>query len=139
MAKYRHRVFEMYDFFEEACLALKPKATGQATESSVGDSQTFKYLVVTCSATITRVEFKNAEDFGKDNVTDLGRDLSQLADGMERGGKVLLDFTGVKSFSPECIASLVLLNQNLRHKGGRIALCCLDPATRESFFASTAK
>ena len=60
----------------------------------------------------------------------------ELADLLGRDSQVLLDFSGVASFNAASISALVQFNKNLQTKGSRIALCCLEPATRESFFVT---
>jgi anti-anti-sigma regulatory factor len=94
------------------------------------------HLAVSRSAGVTQVRFKEAQTFGEETVSDLRDDFAQLADRLGRDSKVLLDFTGVKSFSAASIGALALFNQKLQTKGSRIALCCLAPAARESFFAA---
>ena len=42
MAKYRHRIFEMYEFRDEATRALTPKSARPATEATAPESWTFK-------------------------------------------------------------------------------------------------
>ena len=134
MAKYRHRIFEMYEFRDEATRALTPKSARPVTEATDSESWTFKHSAVSHSARVAHVQFKMAQTFGKETVNDLRVDFSQLADRLVRDSKVLLDFAGVKSFYAASIDTLVLFNQKLRYKGSRIVLCCLEPAARESFF-----
>ena len=134
MAKYRHRFFEMYEFRDEAIRALTPKTAHLATEGAGSESWTFTHLAVSRSASVTHVEFKRVQTFGEEIVSDLRKEFAQLADALVRDSKVLLDFAGVKLFCAACIDEIILLNQNLRTKGSRIVLCCLDPAVRASFF-----
>jgi len=141
MAKYRHRIFEMYEFRDEAIQALTPKSERPVTEvfapdTSSPESWNFKYLAVSRPGSVTQVQFTKAQSFGEETLGDLRDDFAQLADKLGKNSKVLVDFTGVESFSSQCIDALALFNQKLRTKGSRIALCCLDTATRESFFAS---
>ena len=136
MAKYRHRIFEMYEFRDEAIRALTPKTVCPVTEPTAPESWALKHLAVSRSASVTHVEFKKAQTFGKETVSDLRNDFAQLADRLARDSKVLLDFAGVKSICAASIEQLVLFNQKLRIKGSRIALCCLDPTVRECFFAA---
>lgn len=126
----------MYDFRDEAIRALTPKTADPVMEATAPESWTFRHLAVSRSASVTHVEFKRAETFGEETVSTLRKDFAKLADQLVRGSKVLLDFAGVKSFCAASIDALVLFNQNLKHRGSRIALCCLDPAARESFFAA---
>ena len=55
---------------------------------------------------------------------------------MVRDCKVLFNFAGVKSLCSAPMDALILFNKKLRTKSSRMALCCLDPAARESFFAT---
>jgi len=137
MAKYRHRIFEMYDFRDEAIDALTPKIARPVTKASEPESWSFKHLTVSLSACVTHVEFKRSQTFGEETVGDLREDFVQLADSLVGDSKVLLDFAGVKSFCEASIDTLVLFNQKLRYKGSRIVLCCLEPAVRESFFPAS--
>ena len=134
MAKYRHRIFEMYEFRDETILALTPKIAKPAPELTAPESWAFKHLAVSRSASVTHVKFKEAPTLGEETV-NFGGDFAQLADRLGRDSKVLLDFTGVTAFSSSSIEVLVQFKQKLQPKGSRLALCCLDPAVRESFFA----
>ncbi len=134
MAKYRHRIFEMYEFRDEATRALTAKSARPVTESTAQESWTFKHLAVSHSARVAHVRFKSALAFGEETKNDLRADFAQLADRLVRDSKVLLDFVGVKSFCAAAIHELVLFNQKLRTKGSRLALCRLDPTVHQSFF-----
>jgi anti-anti-sigma regulatory factor len=133
MAKYRHRIFEMFDLRDEAIHALTPKTAYHGTDPTASESWALKQLAVSRSASVTLVEFKGAE-FGEETVSDLHEDFSQLADILVRDSKVLLDFAGVKSFCTAAIDELIRFKKILRTKGSRIVLCCLEPTARESFF-----
>ena len=136
MAKHRHAIFEMYEFRDEAIRALTPKTAHPVTEATASESSTFKHLVVSRAAAVTQVEFKRAQTLGDEIVRDLREDFAQLADTLVRDSKVVLDFAGVKSFCTASIQALVIFDKKLRIKGSRIALCCLEPAARESFFGT---
>ena len=136
MAKYRHRIFEMYELRDEAIVALTPKTARPATEASAPESWSFTHLAVSRSTCVTHVEFKGSQTFGEETVDDLREDFSQLAERLVTDSKVLLDFAGVKSFCAASVDTLVRFNKKLRNKGSRTVLCCLEPAARESFFAA---
>lgn len=136
MAKYRHRIFEMYEFRDEAIRALAPKSDQPATETITPESWTFVNLSVSRSAGVTHVQFKNAQTFEEESASDLRDDFAQLADRLGKDSRVLLDFAGVTSFSAASLNALVLFNQKLQTKGSRMALCCLEPAAREAIFAA---
>ena len=93
-------------------------------------------LAVSNAASVTHVEFKEAQSFGEETLDDLREDFSELASRLGKDSKVLLDFAGVRAFSSDSIDVLALFNRQLRTKGSRIAVCCLDPEARESFFAA---
>jgi anti-anti-sigma regulatory factor len=136
MAKYRHPIFEMYEFRDEAIHALMPMTTSTATEATAPESWTFKHLAVSRTASITLVEFKSTQVLEEETLSDLRADFEQLANNLIRDSKVLLDFTNVEQLCAASIKEIVLFNQKLRTKGSRIALCCLGPVARESFFAA---
>ena len=137
MAKYRHRIFEMYEFRDEAIRALTPKSEKVATEATAPESWSFRHLAISRSAGVTLVQFnKQAKSFTEETVSELSEDFAQLADILGRDSKVLLDFSGVVLFSSAAIDSLILFNKKLQMKGSRIALCSLDPPVREFFFVS---
>ncbi len=137
MAKYPHRIFEMYEFRDEAIQELTPKTERNLAEATEPESWTFKYLAVSRPEDVTLVTFKEATEFGDAAVNELRDDLARLADMLEKNSKVLIDFTGVASFSAASVNAIALCKQRLRNKGSRIALCSLAPTVRESFFAAT--
>ena len=136
MAKYRHRIFEMYDSRDEAIHALARKSDRLVTAATAPETWSFKHLAVSRSARVTHVEFKKVQTLGEETVSDLRKDFAQLADRLARDSRVLLDFAGVMSFSAASLDSLVLFNQKLRIKGSRMVLCSLDPTARECFLVA---
>jgi anti-anti-sigma factor len=135
VAKYRHRVFEMYEYRVEAMRALSPKYEEIGEEESGTTLQSdFKHLIVTCSTVVTHVQFSGEMEFTDESEQELQEDFSKLVDTLGIASKVLLDFTDVKSFSPACINVLVVLERKLRNRGSRIVLCSLSPETRAAFF-----
>jgi anti-anti-sigma regulatory factor len=135
MAKYRHRIFEMYDSRQEAIGALASRSDQPVTEAAGQETWTSEHLAVSRSARVTHVEFKRPQILGEETVCDFREDFAQLADRLDRDSKVLLDFAGVVSFSSAAISTLSQFNQKLRSKGSRMVLCSLDPTARECFFA----
>ncbi len=134
MAKYRHRIFEMYEFRDEATCALTSMSAQTGAEATDSEVWTLKYLVVSNSASVVLVQFKKGQSFEEETANDLRADFSQLADKLARDSKVLIDFDGVASFGAAAIEELTLFKQKLRTKGSRIALCCLEPTVHKSFF-----
>jgi len=137
MAKYRHRIFEMYELRDEAIRALTPRTEKAATETTAPETWTFAHLEVARVAGLIRVQFKEPRTFDDTAAGGLREDLALLTDRLGRDSKVLMDFSGVESFSAAAISALAQFSKNLQIKGSRIVLCCLEPATRESFFATS--
>ncbi len=136
MAKYPHRIFEMYDFCDEAFHVLTSKTPKMATEAAVPQSWSFTHLAASCDAGVTHVQFKTEKPFGDETARELHEDFDKLAERLDRASKVLLDFAGVASFGRLSINEVILFRKKLQIKGGRIALCSLDPTVRESFFVA---
>lgn len=135
MAKVQHRIFEIYESRDEAIQVLTPKAERTATDATALESWEFRHLAVSRSSGVTLVQFKDGQDFDDQTVAGLRDDFAQLADQLGRDNKVLFDFTGVATFGSAFISAMALFNKKLRIKGSRIALCCLAPTVRDSFFA----
>ncbi len=54
MAKYHHRIFEMYEFRDEALRALTPRTNRAVSDAAVSESWTFTHLAVSNSASVTK-------------------------------------------------------------------------------------
>jgi anti-anti-sigma regulatory factor len=134
MAKYRHRLFEMYENPDEAIRALTSNSDLPGTEFSASETWDFAHLMVSRSDRVTRVAFKSGQTSEQESLSGLREDFTQLADKLARNSRVLLDFAGLTSFSDSSLESLALFNRKLQTKGSRMALCCLEPAARECFF-----
>lgn len=134
MAKYRHRIFEMYDFRDEAECALTAKSARTSLGPTDSQSWTFKYLAVSHSAGLSHAWFRGALVFGEETTGVLRADFLHLSDLLPRNSRVLLNFDGVKSYCDSAVEELLKFNQKLRTKGSLIALCCLGPAVHQSFF-----
>jgi anti-anti-sigma factor len=136
LAKLRHKLFEMYEFRDEAVLALtSSNAPTRENDLEVPESSSFTYLNVSVADQVTVVQFKGAEAFELQTAYKLQSDFKLLADQLARDSKVLFDFDGVKSFGSNSIGILAAFNQTLRNRGSRIGLCCLEPEVQRSFFA----
>ena len=139
MAKRRHRIFEVFDFRDEALRALTPKSVTPVTDSTLPKSSTYSYLETSHSAVVTHVEFAKSVALGKETASDLGKDLAQLAADLAIDSKVLLDFTNVQSFCAANVDELVHFNRGLRHKGSRVVLCCLNTVVSEHFYQNVTR
>lgn len=134
MAKYRHRIFEMYDFRDEAVEAVKPNSAKAVTDSSVPVSGTFRHLSVSRCDNVTLVQFRDLTTADNKIAAHLRDDFHELAENLGRDSKVVLDFSGIDLFEPACGRELQQLSKKLQMKGSRIVLCSLSPNVRASFF-----
>lgn len=134
VAKYNHRVFEMYEFRDEAIKAITSKAANAAAETKPSESWEFEFLNVSRLASVTHVEFKKSQSSEGNTTGNLRRDFAKLSEILDNDSRVLLDFTGQGVVSTVAIDAIVSFNTALRQKGSRMVLCCLDPAVRSSFF-----
>lgn len=135
MAKYRHRIFEMYEDRDEAFLALTPKSAAiDGTAAAFPLPKDFSHIAVSRIGVVTHVQFKGTMATADHPEVELREDLARLADVLKINSKVLLDFTDVESFSPSCMESLIIFERKLRNRGSRTVLCSLAPDTRACFF-----
>lgn len=135
MAKHRHRIFEIYEFREEAVDALRPRADCSAPSGAVPQAWKLHQLAASYSASVTHLRFKKPRTSGENAAGELREDLTQLAESLSKNSRVLLDFSDVTSFEPAALDALVLFNKKLRTRGSRMVLCGLGPAAREDVFA----
>ena len=135
MAKRQHRVFEMYDFLDEAVRDLTRNAVDRVTDVVDWEFWDFNLLVASHTTIITHVEFKKNVACGDEATSELHKDFAVLASRLVADSKVLLDFTDLKSFSTASIDTLVSFSKDLKHRGSRVVLCCLEPAVQEAFFS----
>ncbi len=137
MAKYRHRIFEMYDFLDEAISALAPRSTDQETNSPDPQLWSLRQLNALLVAGVTHAKFKDSNEDQGDFVKELSKDFSQLVDLLPNNSRVLLDFEGRDQFCPDSIEALAFFKRKLQSKGSQLALCNLGPSVRGSFFPSS--
>ena len=135
MAKYRHRIFEMYELRDEAIRALTPKSGKSATEVTAPESWTFAHLVVSRVAGVIQVQFKEPKTFDDTTANGLRDDLTHWPICWAGTARSCWISPAWLSFHASSISVLGQFKVNLQTKGSRIALCCLEPATRDSFFA----
>ena len=134
MAKYRHKLFEMYDFHNEARDALASKEVMSLPESTAWQDAKFSLLEISQEAGITVIKFQSPASAEPSMSPDYREDFATLAAVLSRNSKVIFDFTGVEKFGPASIDALGNLSHTLRNKGSRIVLCCLQPEVKEAFF-----
>ncbi len=136
LAKYRHKLFELYEFRDEALEALTSKSSQPAVAPapSALDAAELDQVSISNAADVTVVNFKEPPDFTERNLAKLRTDFQKIAERLGGDSRVLLDFTGATAVGPPAIELLTAFNQKLRIKGSRMALCCLAPDVQRAFF-----
>jgi hypothetical protein len=133
MAKTRHRTFEIFDFLQEASDALASKSARVNTYALDPDLWRFRQLDSAIKPSgMVHVTFK--QDTDSESMSDLGGDLTDLAELLTNGSRVLLDFEGVLAIDSDAIINLTEFHDKLQNKGSRVVLCNLESAVRASFF-----
>jgi anti-anti-sigma regulatory factor len=136
MAKYRHRIFEMYEQRDEALDALTPRTEKTATEVTAPETWDFAYLQASRVADKILLRFKGTQVFDDTVLGALRDDLTRLTGVLGRDSRLLLDFSDVTLFNAAAIRELAQFSRNLQSKGSRVVLCCLEPAVSAAFFAN---
>ena len=133
MAKIRHRIFEIFDFVQEASNALASKSARASTYALAPDLWRFRHLDAAIKPSgIAHVTFKQKKA-ESESMSDLGKDLADLSELLTNGSRVLLDFEGVQAFDADAISELGEFNRKLQNKGSRVVLCNLEPTVQASF------
>jgi anti-sigma B factor antagonist len=66
------------------------------------------------------------------NITQIGEQLTGLI-AQGDNPKMAIDFTNVDHMSSSALGMLITLHKRIREKGGRLVLCCIQPAIYEVF------
>ena len=135
MAKIRHRIFEIFDFVQEASNALASKSARVSSYALDPDLWRFRHLHSNIKPSgVAHVTFKQKKaDVESQSMSDLGKDLADLAELLTNGSRVLLDFEGVTTFDADAISKLGEFHRKLQSKGSRVVLCNLEPTVQASF------
>ena len=136
MAKYRHRIFEMYEQLDAALDALTPRTEKVATEITAPETWDFSHLEASRVADKILLRFKGSHSFDEAELGPLREDFTRLTGLLGRDSRLLLDFTGITLFSAASIRELAQFSRNLQSKGSRVVLCCLEPDVSATFFSS---
>ena len=114
-ASNKNRIFGISgtELRDEAIDALTPKSARVQTKTSDPTSWAFKRLAVSLAEQVTHVQLTETDYSDEETETDLRNDFVELAKKLGAGSNVLLNFTGVESFSASSIEPIVLLNQKM--------------------------
>jgi stage II sporulation protein AA (anti-sigma F factor antagonist) len=92
------------------------------------------WLEVDQAGEVTIVRFKIPWILKEGTIETIGETLTEL---VESSGcrKFVLNFGNVKSLASTMFGKLTALHQRIESRGGRLALCCIDPGLDEVFQA----
>ena len=133
MAKYRHRTFEMFDFYDEAVSTLKVRPREMQRVSGI-ETNTLEHLIVTEHEKIVRITFEPVCLDTPPSTCIYRDDFSQLADLLPNDSRVIVDFDGVTEFPTSSLETLEMFYRRLKSKGSRLVLCNLDPNVKSAFY-----
>jgi anti-anti-sigma regulatory factor len=139
VAKYRHRIFEMFEFRDEAILALAKKLSANREDDRAPISEEVKswsLQVLTASEAegVAHLKFKLNATQSPEFASQLREDLAGLPSRFKNDSRIVLDFEGLEEFSQTSIDDLAALRQKLQFQGSRIVLCNLEPPVKSMFF-----
>lgn len=135
MAKYRHRIFEMFEFRDEAVTALTPRSTHNTIESVDPALWTFQHFEASRRDGVTLITFKEPEVGAEEELTcKIPNELSLISRSLVNNSRVVMDFEGLSAFSGDSMEALTQFNKTLQSKGSRMALCGLEPNVHAEFF-----
>ena len=81
---------------------------------------------------VTVASFADADLIADQVIEEVGRQLENLAEGLELG-RVVLNFREVRFMSSSMLAVLLRFSRKVSAANGRLKLCCIAPSLREIF------
>lgn len=82
--------------------------------------------------TVAVVKFRDKKVMDPARIEQMGKELLELVDG-EENERLLINFDNVSFFSSAAINKLIVLEKQVRAKGGKLRLCNLRPEVRDLF------
>lgn len=95
-----------------------PENNSRLTAAAVGD--------------VTVVELTDRKILDEMNITEIGAGLNSLV-GDADVPKMLIDFANVAHMSSSALGMLITLRKRVAERGGRLALCGIQPSILEVF------
>lgn len=89
-------------------------------------------IKVTAHGDVQVVELTDRKILDEVNIGQINEQLQALVAGTPLP-KLVVDFSGVAHMSSSALGSLITLHKRIREKGGRLCLCCIQPAIYEVF------
>ncbi len=81
---------------------------------------------------ITRIEFVDRNILDEANIQQIGDEISQIIDELERP-RLLISFENVDHLSSAALGTLITINNKIRGKDGQLRLANIDPQIYEVF------
>jgi len=78
------------------------------------------------------VKFRDKKVMDPARIEQMGKELLELLDS-EENARLLINFDNVSFFSSAAINKLIVLEKQVRAKGGKLRLCKLRPEVRDLF------
>ena len=78
------------------------------------------------------IKFRDKKVMDPGRIEQMGRELHELADS-DGNECLLINFDNVSFFSSAAINKLIVLEKQIRAKGGKLRLCNLRPEVRDLF------
>lgn len=82
--------------------------------------------------TVAVVKFRDKKVMDPSRIEQMGKELLELVD-CEDSERLLINFDNVSFFSSAAINKLIVLEKQVRAKGGKLRLCNLRPEVRDLF------
>lgn len=82
--------------------------------------------------TVAVVRFRDKKVMDPSRIEKMGQELLEIVDG-ESNERLLINFDNVSFFSSAAINKLIVLEKQVRAKGGKLRLCNLRPEVRDLF------
>lgn len=94
--------------------------------------QEFECIELDSVESVAVVKFKDQKLMDPMRIEQLGKELLSLVDD-EQSDKLLINFENVSFFSSSAINKLIVMEQRVRARGGKIRLSNLRPEVRDLF------
>ena len=82
--------------------------------------------------TVAVVKFRDKKVMDPSRIEQMGKELLGLLEG-DANERLLINFDNVSFFSSAAINKLIVLEKQVKAKGGRLRLCNLRPEVRDLF------
>jgi len=95
-------------------------------------SENLECLELDTVESVAVVKFRDKKVMDPSRIEQMGKELLELID-HEENERLLINFDNVSFFSSAAINKLIVLEKQVRAKGGKLRLCNLRPEVRDLF------